>query len=137
MSQHYLFIKEKKLVAMLGWDKPIQAAYLSFGYLSPEGDDWQEPLLIHYSVPFDRINNIRFVDEIVISFAGLLERFHMTLPRILCDALIADIRDNTVNKMCFYPDDTDRIQLSESPFSSGLFLALVIGTQASLSPFWQ
>lgn len=121
MSQHYVFIESSNRVFMLGWDKPLQEAYMILGNLNADGDDWEQPLIIDAVIPFDRVNNIHYVDEIVISFSGRLEREGIELSKYIGESLIRDITENSVNKMWLHKPDNDCVPLEQSPFNSGLF----------------
>ena len=124
MSQHFAFFEETNQVLMLGWDKPIKEAYLILGNLNNEGDDWEYPLTIDVTNPFDRVVNIHHVDEIAIRFAGKLEEVGVELSKHLRDALIKDISEDSVNQTWLHKANSECTKLDESPFNSGLFSKL-------------
>ncbi len=121
MSQHYLFIENTNQVLMFGWDKPVQEAYLIFGQLNSKADDWEYPLIIDMVNPFDRVNNIKHVDEIVFKFNDALSNFDVELTENECKALIQDIQNNSVNEMWLHTSNNPPEQLEDTPFNTELF----------------
>ncbi len=123
MSQHYFMIEreDKTLVVMYGWDKPMQSVYLTLGYLNSAKCDWVEPLLLDINIPFDRVANLQYVDEIITHIKGRLAYFNVAMPDAVHSAVVDDIGNNTVNEMSFHGATGERSTISESPFDSGIW----------------
>lgn len=120
MSQNYIFNKEKGLVLMTGWDKPLNEAYIIIGKLNEKGDDWTHPLLVDEVAPFDR-ERMQYVDEIVVRFSGVARRHGVLLNESIKEHLVQQIRENAVNVRLLHSDNAAPVVLDDGPFETLLF----------------
>lgn len=121
MSQNYVYDKESDKVLIAGWDKPLQEAYLIIGTLSDDGDDWEHPLDVDTVSPFDRVNNMHHVDEIIVRLSGIASLNGIELPKSLKEAIIDQIKRNAVNELFVHSMDAEPVELSERPFDTNYF----------------
>lgn len=121
MSQNFMFNEEKDLVLMTGWDKPMSEAYIIIGRLNEDGDDWLHPLLLDEVAPFDRQNNMQYVDEIVVRFSGVARRHGVLFNDSIKEHLVQHISENAVNVIFLHSGENTVVALDESPFKTLLF----------------
>jgi len=116
MSQNFIYDEASDLLLMTGWDKGPQEAYLILGYLNNKGDEWIHPLILDVVNPFDRENNIQWVGEIVVRFAGLASANGLPLLDSVKEYLAQQITNNTVNTCVLHQKDEEPVILDDSPF---------------------
>jgi len=119
MSQNYFQLGT--IVTMLGWDKPASSAYLIASEITQDAKDWQEPFLLDIELPFDRINNIQHVGEIVTRMKSILDVAGLVVPDPIFDYLIEDIKSNTVNEMRVHKYSCPAEIVDISPFENQTF----------------
>lgn len=116
-----MFNEEKDLVLMTGWDKPMSEAYIIIGRLNEDGDDWLHPLLLDEVAPFDRQNNMQYVDEIVVRFSGVARQHGVLFNDSIKEHLVQHISENAVNVIFLHSGENTAVALDESPFKTLLF----------------
>ena len=114
MSQNYFQIDNH--VILMGWDRMQQQAfYALFKFANPPAYTW-DPLLLEIDYPFDRIENIQFVDEIVSAMKSKLSRFGLSAPKRYLTPLIADITDDVGNVGRIHFETKSLSLLIQTPF---------------------
>ena len=121
MSQNYVYDKETETLLMAGWDKPVQEAYLIIGTLNEEGDEWNHPLPVDRVTPFDRVNSIQYVDEIIVQYSGIAQMHGIELPQSLKVVLADQIRRNAVNEFAIHEEGKEPVILFDGPFHTNYF----------------
>lgn len=121
MSQNYVYDKDSEKLLMAGWDKPVQEAYLIIGTLNEEGDEWEHPLSVDTVSPFDRENNMHYVDEIIIRYSDLARMHGIVLPDSLKKSIVDQIQRNAVNERIVHSNEAEPVELSENPFDTDYF----------------
>lgn len=120
MSQNYFQIDNH--VILMGWDRMQQQAFLCAFQICQSSGLYLDPLLLEIDYPFDRIENIQFVDEIVSAMKSKLSRFGLSAPEALFNSLIADITDDVGNVSRIHFRDKEPIFIDSDPFLDGLFI---------------
>ena len=97
MSQNYFQIGNQ--LVLTGWDKNTSSAFVTLGYLNEERDDWIEPLLMEIDFPFDRINGMHYVDEIIVAIKSKLSYFGVRMPESVYRSITAEIQGDVGNQI--------------------------------------
>lgn len=120
MSQNYF--QSNNRVAMIGWDRPTQCAYVIVGELDNSKTDWNHPLLIDRDFDFDRVNNMHHIDEIVLAIRNQLSRQGEIVPDSVFQALAEDIQADSSNIQRLHYADKSSVAFNGNPFTDKLFV---------------